>query len=92
MHITLPNWWSVAIPQCGRHVGALFGLMNGMGVFGAMASQFFVGAFADWRKSRGFSGRAQWDPMLDAYVGVLLLGAIAWAAYRSRPLEPDGSV
>ena len=91
MHITLPNWWSVAIPQCGRHVGALFGLMNGMGVFGAMASQFFVGAFADWRKSRGFTGRAQWDPMLDAYVGVLLLGAIAWAAYRSRPLEPDES-
>ena len=89
MHLSIPNWWSVAIPQSGRHVGALFGLMNGMGVFGAMASQYFVGAFADWRKGEGFTGRAQWDPMFDVYVGVLALGALAWAAYRLHPLEPE---
>jgi hypothetical protein len=88
MHITLPNWWSVAIPQCGRHVGALFGLMNGIGVIGAMASQWVVGVFTDWRKARGFSGRDQWDPLFDLYVLVLVLGALAWWSYRWRPLEP----
>jgi ACS family glucarate transporter-like MFS transporter len=86
MHVTLPNWWSAAIPQCGRHVGALFGLMNGVGVLGAMASQWFVGAFSDWRAAAGYTGRAQWDPLFDVYVGVLLLGAAAWWSYRFRPL------
>jgi len=89
MHITLPNWWSVAIPQCGKHVGALFGLMNGFGVLGAMSSQWFVGVFADWRESRGFQGRAQWDPLFDVYVGVLVLAAVAWWCYQYHPLEPE---
>ncbi|HEX3150760.1 MAG TPA: MFS transporter [Gemmataceae bacterium] len=88
MHVTLPNWWSVAIPQCGRHVGALFGLMNGLGVVGALASQGFVGVYSDWRKGLGYEGRAQWDPIFDVYVGVLIAGAIAWWFYRVRPL-PD---
>jgi len=89
MHITLPNWWSVAIPQCGRHVGALFGLMNGIGVIGAMSSQWFAGAFSDWRGSQGFTGREQWDPMFDVYAIGLLLSAITWWCYRYRPLEPE---
>lgn len=87
MHITLPNWWSVAIPQSGRHVGALFGLMNGVGVFGALASQGFVGIYSDWRKAQGFTGREQWDPLFDLYVGVLLLGMVGWGLYRYRPLS-----
>ena len=91
MHLTLPNWWSVAIPQCGRHVGALFGLMNGVGVIGAMASQGFVGVFIDWREGLGFTGRARWDPLFDVYVGVLALGAGAWWLYRYRPLGKDGA-
>lgn len=87
MHVTLPNWWSVALPQCGRHVATLFGLMNGLGVFGAMASQYFVGAFADWQADRGLSGRAQWDPLFDVYVGVLVAAALVWWVYRFAPLE-----
>jgi MFS transporter, ACS family, glucarate transporter len=87
MHITLPNWWSCAIPQAGRHTATLFGLMNGLGVLGAMASQGFVGVFADWQKSRGFSGREQWDPIFDVYVIVLLANAAAWWLYRFTPLE-----
>ncbi len=90
MHLTLPNWWSTAIPQCGKHVGALFGLMNGVGVIGAAASQKFAGVFTDWRKELGHEGRAQWDPLFDVYVGVLVCGAVAWALYRHRPL-PDAA-
>jgi MFS transporter, ACS family, glucarate transporter len=90
MHITLPNWWSCAIPQAGRHTATIFGLMNGLGVLGAMASQGFVGVFADWQKDRGFSGREQWDPIFDVYVCVLLANAVAWWLYRYRPLpEPQ---
>jgi MFS family permease len=89
MHITLPNWWSVAIPQCGPHVGAIFGLMNGVGVLGAMASQWFVGAYSDYRKRLGFVGRDQWDPLFDVYVGVLVCGALAWWSYRDTPLRSE---
>jgi MFS family permease len=89
MHITLPNWWSVIIPQSGRHVGALFGLANGLGIVGAMSSQGFVGVFADWQESRGLTGREQWDPIFDVYMVVLLLGAAAWWLYRFRPLEEE---
>jgi MFS family permease len=88
---TLPTWWSAAIEQSGRHVGALFGLMNSLGVVGALASQWFVGAFSDWRKGLGYTGRAQWDPIFDVYVGVLLVGAAAWAMYRYRPLPGQGA-
>ncbi|MBA4189028.1 MAG: hypothetical protein C0467_13605 [Planctomycetaceae bacterium] len=88
MHVTLPNWWSVAIPQCGRHTATIFGLMNGMGVFGAMVSQKFVGWFADYQeRARGLTGRDAWDPLFDVYVGVLLCGGIAWWLYRFTPLH-----
>jgi sugar phosphate permease len=87
--LTLPTWWSAAIEQSGRHVGALFGLMNSVGVIGALGSQWFVGAFSDWRAAQGYTGRAQWDPMFDVYVAVLGAGGWAWMAYRVRPL-PDG--
>lgn len=91
MHITLPSWWSVIIPQAGRHVGTIFGLTNGVGVLGALASQGFVGVFADWQASRGLSGREQWDPIFDVYVVVLMLGGVAWWLYRYTPLpEPEG--
>jgi hypothetical protein len=38
------------------------------------------------RWAQGFTGRAQGDPLFDAYVGVLILGAVAWWSYRYRPL------
>jgi len=82
VHLTLPTWWSAAIEQSGRHVGSLFGLMNTMGVVGALASQWFVGALVDWRKDQGFTDREQWDPVFPVYVGALLIGALAWTMYR----------
>lgn len=89
LHVTLPNWWLCAIPQAGRHTAALTGLMNGLGVVGALASQGFVGWFAD-RQERvfGMTGRAAWDPLFDVYVGVLVAGAAAWGLYRFTP-PPD---
>jgi hypothetical protein len=74
------------VPQCGRHIGSLTGLMNGSGVIGAMASQWFVGAFADYRSAAGYQGREQWDPMIHLYAGVLVLAAGAWWLYRYRPI------
>lgn len=92
MHIQLPNWWSVIIPQSGKHTATLFGLTNGIGVLGAMASQGFVGVFADYQeKTRGLSGRAQWDPIFDVYVLVLVLGGFAWWCYRFTPLEDSAA-
>ncbi|MBX9585484.1 MAG: MFS transporter [Gemmataceae bacterium] len=89
MHVTLPNWWVLAIPQAGRHTGALTGLMNGLGVLGALGSQGFVGWYTDRQEAvHGLTGRAAWDPLFDVYVGVLLAGAVAWWLYRFTPL-PD---
>jgi MFS family permease len=85
--LTLSNWWSCVTEISGRHLGALFGLVNGMGVFGAMGSQFFFGALADWRGGQGYSGREQWDPAFGVCVAVLLMAAGCWASFRARPVE-----
>jgi len=87
LQIVLPTWWSAAIEQSGKHVGSLFGLMNMIGLVGAMVSQWFVGWFADYRKDLGYTGREQWDPMFNVFVGVLLFGALMWGIYRRRPVE-----
>ena len=88
---TLAAWWGAVTDISGRHLGALFGLMNSLGGVGAIASQLFVGRFADWMKSQGHSGRAQWDPMFYVYAGILLLAAVGWWVVDSTsPLEkPD---
>lgn len=71
-------WWLSASDVAGRYLGALFGLMNGLGGIGAMSSQFFFGWFADHRKSLGFTGREQYDPAFWIYAAVLLVGATCW--------------
>jgi MFS family permease len=76
--IQLTTWWAVVTDISGKHLGALFGLMNSMGVPGGFGSQIFFGAAADWRKDQGFIGRQQWDPAFNVYAIVLLLGAIGW--------------
>jgi MFS family permease len=76
--IQLTTWWAVVTDISGKHLGALFGLMNSMGVPGGFGSQIFFGAAADWRESQGFLGRQQWDPAFNVYAVVLLVGAIGW--------------
>ena len=88
---TQPLWWSCAIDVSGRHVGALSGLMNSMGVCGALSSQHLVGALADWLGARGFSARAQWDPIFYIDVGVLACAGLIWSSLRFVPVEPSDS-
>lgn len=85
---TQPLWWSSAIGISGKHVGALFGLMNSVGVFGAMSSQYLVGRLADWMAARGFSGRAQWDPIFYINCGVLITAGLLWSVFVFRTVEP----
>jgi ACS family glucarate transporter-like MFS transporter len=84
---TQPLWWSCAIGVSGRHVGALFGLMNGVGVLGAMSSQYLVGALADWMGARGFSGRDQWDPIFIIDVAILICAGVIWFTFRFVVVE-----
>lgn len=84
---TQPLWWASITAISGRHVGALFGLANSMGVFGALASQFFVGAFVAWRGKQGITGRPQWDAVFGVMAAVLFVGALSWASYTERPVE-----
>ena len=78
MHAQQAIWWSSAIETSGNHVGALFGLMNGIGTIGAMSSQFFFGAFTDWRESHGYVDRGRWDPAIDVCSALLAVGAVCW--------------
>lgn len=77
-HLTLPCWWMTVIEFTGKHVGALFGLLNSLGAVGATSSQLFMGWFTDYRKEMGFLGREQWDPAFWVYVCVLAVGSIGW--------------
>jgi MFS family permease len=78
--LQIASWWSVVGDISGRHGGALFGLMNSLGVPGAVGSQIFVGHLTDWLAGRGYTTRDQWDPSFYVIAGVLLLGACCWLA------------
>jgi MFS family permease len=76
--IALTTWWAVVTDVAGKHLGALFGLMNSLGVVGGFASQVFFGQMADWMGDLGHRGRDQWDPAFYGYTLVLLTGAFGW--------------
>ncbi|MEY2724729.1 MAG: putative sulfoacetate transporter SauU [Planctomycetota bacterium] len=80
-------WWSAAIQISGRHVGALFGLMNSAGVFGAMSSQMLVGALTDTLAKQGLTGRNQWDPAFLINCLVLLIAAALWSFVVLKKVE-----
>lgn len=84
-----PLFWSCTIHISGRHVGAIFGLINMSGMLGAAASQYFVGAYIGRREALGLKGRELWDPVFIVYELMLLVGSICWSLYRTRLLEPD---
>ncbi len=79
VQIQVPAWWASATQVSGKHLGALFGLMNMLGAVGAILSQVFFGYSADYMRALSYSGRAQWDPAWYAYVVVALIGMILWS-------------
>ena len=62
----------------GPHLGAMFGLLNSVGVIGAYTSPVFLGYLVDHLHKLGYVGRQQWDPAFYVYGGLLLIGAIGW--------------
>jgi MFS family permease len=78
IHAQLPAVWSVVAEVSGPHVGALWGLINSLGVPGAFGSQVFLGHFVDHMEALGYHGREQWDPAFYVYAGFLLIGAACW--------------
>jgi MFS family permease len=89
VQLALPSWWACATLISGRHVGALFGLMNMFGSVGRIAANEWVGAMADWRKVHGYSGRAQWDPALYGFVVAAVAGMVLWALVDPRKTVDD---
>ena len=71
-------WWPTISEISGPHVGAMFGLMNSLGVPGAFASSALLGTFADYMGRLGYVGRGQWDPAFYVYAGALGLAAVCW--------------
>jgi MFS family permease len=78
IHLALPSGWSVVAEISGPHVGALWGLLNAMGVVGAYLSPIFLGGLVDYLRDLGRVGRERWDPAFYVYAGLLLTGALAW--------------
>jgi MFS transporter, ACS family, glucarate transporter len=85
---TQPLWWTCAIGISGKHIGALFGLMNSVGVFGALSSQYLVGKLADLLGAQGYSGRDQWDPIFYINIGVLIVAGLLWFSFVFKTVEP----
>jgi MFS family permease len=92
IHMHVAAWWGVVTEISGKHLGALFGLMNSMGVPGAVVSQIFLGRFVDVIEALGYVGRDRWDPAFYIYGTILLIGAVCWLfvdAARSAVLDPQ---
>jgi sugar phosphate permease len=89
VQLQVPAWWACATQVSGRHVGALFGLMNMMGSVGRVLTQIFLGSFSDIMGSLGYSGRAQWDPGISVYVLVALTSMALWFRVDPRRTVED---
>jgi MFS family permease len=84
LHAHAASWWGVVTDITGKHLGALFGLMNSMGIPGAFLSPYFLGWFVRWRGEHDYTGRDQWDPAFYVNVVVLLIGACCWLMVDAR--------
>jgi sugar phosphate permease len=83
-YLQLAAWWATMADIGGRHLGALFGLCNMIGLAGGGISQAFLGWYADYMKRRGYEGREQWDDAFYLYGGVLILGGVLWLFMNPR--------
>ncbi len=85
MFVQQTTWWACTFEAAGKHTGSLFGLLNGVGIFGALGSQYFFGAFATWRRESGYEGREVWDPAFYVFAAALVLAGLLWQFMRDRP-------
>ena len=93
VQLQIPAWWGVVTDISGKHVGAMFGLMNSMGGIGAISSPIFLGALTDHLKAQGAEGRMQWDPGFYVYAGLMVVGALCWTMIDSeRSIVEDPSI
>jgi len=76
--VQLAAWWAVVTDISGKHVGTMFGLMNSMGVPGAVFSQVFLGHFTEWMQFQGYDGRQCWDPVFYLFAVTFVIGAACW--------------
>jgi MFS family permease len=76
--VQITTWWAVVTEISGKHLGALFGLMNSMGVPGASVSVLFLGWLVSFLEGLGHEGRDRWDPAFYVYAAVSFVGAIGW--------------
>jgi len=91
-YLQLAAWWAAMGDIGGRHLGAIFGLGNMVGLGGGAISQLFLGQFADHMQALGFEGRARWDPAFPIYGVVLVTGGVLWLFVNPRrPVAPDAS-
>jgi len=96
--LMIAAWWGVVADVSGRYVATLFGLMNGLGIFGAIASQIYVGRMVKTNLSLNLVGRDAWDPMFQNYAIVAGIGAIAWLfvnanrkVHSNAPTQPPAT-
>ncbi len=90
LQLTVPTWWNVVTHISGHHVGAMFGMMNMLGIPGAFGSQYFLGVLSEHYQNQGLSGREQWDPGMSIFIVVLTVDAILWLFVDPRrKIVPD---
>lgn len=90
-YIQLTTWWTVSAEICGKHLGALFGLMNALGIGAGWVSNFLIGHMADYlRNHHQATGRDCYDPAFYICSVVYLVGAIGWFSIdATQPIVPD---
>lgn len=83
-YLQLAAWWACMADVGGRHLGALFGFCNMIGLVGGGISQLFLGWFVQHMKELGYLDREQWDPAFYVYGAVLMLGGVLWLFMNPR--------
>jgi MFS family permease len=77
-YIQLAAWWAAMSDVGGRHLGAMFGLCNMVGLSGGAISQVFLGYYVEYNEGLQLTGRAAWDPAFQIYALVLICGGVLW--------------
>jgi MFS transporter, ACS family, glucarate transporter len=81
IHAHAGAYWGVAGDIGGRHIGALFAVINSIGQFGAAAAQALFGCIP----------RSEWGHAFGACGLLLIAGAFCWSQVDGRRTLSDGA-